>query len=53
MRILTNIKNSAFAEVIARHRAEIIARRYYELKSKGKAKQGKKAELWTNAILTI
>ena len=38
MDILTNIKNSAFAEVIARHRAEIIARRYYELISKNKAK---------------
>ena len=38
MDILTKIKNSAFAEVIARHRAEIIARRYYELKGKSKAK---------------
>ena len=38
MDILTNIKNSAFAEVIARHRAEIIARRYSELISKNKAK---------------
>ena len=38
MDILTNIKNSVFAEVIARHRAEIIARRYYELISKNKAK---------------
>ena len=46
MDILTNIKNSVFAEVIARHTAEIIARRYSELKSKGKAKQDKKAELW-------
>ena len=39
MRILTKIKNSAFAEVIARHRAEIIARRYSELKSKGKGER--------------
>lgn len=38
MDILTNIKNSVFAEVIARYRAEIIARRYYELKGKSKAK---------------
>ena len=38
MDILTNIKNSVFAEVIARYRAEIIARRYYELISKNKAK---------------
>ena len=38
MDILTNIKNSVFAEIIARHRAEIIARRYYELISKSKAK---------------
>lgn len=38
MDILTNIKNSVFAEIIARHRAEIIARRYYELISKNKAK---------------
>lgn len=38
MDILTNIKNSVFADVIARHRAEIIARRYYELKGKSKAK---------------
>ena len=29
---------SANAEIIARHRAEIIARRYYELKGKNKAK---------------
>lgn len=29
---------SANAEIIARHRAEIIARRYYELKGKSKAK---------------
>ena len=29
---------SANAEVIARHRAEIISRRYYELKGKNKAK---------------
>lgn len=39
MDILTNIKNSAFAEVIARHRAEIIARRYSELKNKAKAER--------------
>lgn len=39
MDILTNIKNSAFAEVIARYRAEIIARRYCELISKAKAKR--------------
>ena len=38
MDILTNIKNSVFAEIIARHRAEIIARRYYELISNNKAK---------------
>ena len=30
---------SANAEVIARHRAEIIARRYYELKGKAKAER--------------
>ena len=39
MDILTNIKNSVFAEVIARHRAEIIARRYSELKNKAKAER--------------
>ena len=39
MDILTNIKNSVFAEVIARHRAEIIARRYSELKAKAKAER--------------
>ena len=39
MDILTNIKNSVFAEVIARHRAEIIARRYSELKSKAKTER--------------
>lgn len=39
MDILTNIKNSVFAEVIAHHRAEIIARRYYELKGKAKAEK--------------
>lgn len=39
MDILTNIKNSVFAEVIARHRAEIISRRYYELKGKAKAER--------------
>ena len=38
MDILTNIKNSVFVEIIARYRAEIIARRYYELKGKSKAK---------------
>ena len=38
MDILTNIKNSVFVEIIARYRAEIIARRYYELKGKNKAK---------------
>lgn len=31
---------SANAEVIARHRAEIISRRYYELKGKSKAERG-------------
>ena len=30
---------SANAEIIARHRAEIIARRYYELKGKAKAER--------------
>ena len=30
---------SANAEIIARHRAEIIARRYYELKGKAKAEK--------------
>lgn len=39
MDILTKIKNSVFAEVIARHRAEIIARRYSELKAKAKAER--------------
>lgn len=38
MDILTNIKNSVFDEIIARYRAEIIARRYCELKGKSKAK---------------
>lgn len=38
MDILTNIKNSVFVEIIARYRAEIIARRYSELKGKSKAK---------------
>ena len=33
---------SANAEVIARHRAEIISRRYYELKGKSKAKARQK-----------
>ena len=33
---------SANAEIIARHRAEIIARRYYELKGKNKAKARQK-----------
>ena len=39
MDILTNIKNSVFVEIIARYRAEIIARRYYELKGKAKAER--------------